>query len=169
MGRGRGRFPVRPQFRPAPPRRRDRRLREEEQATCDALRAEYDALEAEYAGADELPEEVDARLGEIEAALEAFESRPAIYDPADIARAGAFVSINPDGGLRVERGYVRPEDEAPAEPAGDVHGPGERTRASDPARVGSNRHRPPASAIPRPNRPRKKTASSRCRIGSSPS
>ena len=38
-----------------------------------------------------------------------------IYDPADIARAGAFVSISNDGGLRIERGYVKREDEVPAE------------------------------------------------------
>ncbi|MFG1280413.1 DNA-binding protein, partial [Xanthobacter autotrophicus] len=30
-------------------------------------------------------------------------------------RAGAFVSIGPEGRLRIERGYVRPEDELPVE------------------------------------------------------
>ena len=45
----------------------------EEQATIDALNAEHDRLEAEYQDADELPDEVDQRLGEIEAALMAFE------------------------------------------------------------------------------------------------
>ena len=85
----------------------------EEQATLAALKAEYDKLEAEYANAEELPDEIDQRLGEIEAALEAFEQRPAIYLPADIARAGVFVSIDADGDLCVERGYVRPEDETP--------------------------------------------------------
>jgi ParB family transcriptional regulator, chromosome partitioning protein len=33
----------------------------------------------------------------------------------DIARAGAFISIDGGGHLRVERGFVRPEDEAPVE------------------------------------------------------
>ena len=42
--------------------------------------------------------------------------RPVIYDPAEIARAGVFVSIDSDGDLRIERGYVRPEDEPPVEP-----------------------------------------------------
>lgn len=83
----------------------------EEQATIDALNAEHDRLEAEYQDADELPEEVDQRLGEIEAALLAFEERPMIYDPADIARAGVFISIDSDGRLSVDRGYVRPEHE----------------------------------------------------------
>jgi ParB family transcriptional regulator, chromosome partitioning protein len=66
----------------------------EEQTTKDALNAEHDKLEAEYQDADELPDEVDQRLGEIEAALLAFEDRAMIYDPADVARAGVFISID---------------------------------------------------------------------------
>ncbi len=50
--------------------------------------------------ADELPDEVDARLGEIETALAAFDDRPVSYDPAEIARAGVFVSIDADGSSR---------------------------------------------------------------------
>jgi len=87
----------------------------EEQATTEALQAEQGKLEAEYQDADELPDEVDVRLGEIEEALAALEDRPYIYDPADIVRAGAFVSIDSDGALLVDRGYVRPEDEVPVE------------------------------------------------------
>src|SRR6202040_3706463 len=52
-------------------------------------------------------------LGEIETALDTFENRPMIYDAAEIARAGAFVSLEQDGRLRIERGFVRKEDEAP--------------------------------------------------------
>jgi ParB family chromosome partitioning protein len=88
-------------------------LTDEERATREALRSEFDQLEAQYQDADELPEEVDQRLGEIETALEAFEARPHIFDPADIALAGVFVSVDHDGQLLVDRGYVRPEDEAP--------------------------------------------------------
>lgn len=94
-------------------------LTEEERATREALRAEYDRIEEEYSEADELPDEVDQRLGEIEQALEAFERRPVTYDPAEIRIAGAFVSLDSDGSLLVERGYVRPEDEAPLESGGD--------------------------------------------------
>jgi ParB family chromosome partitioning protein len=86
----------------------------EEQATIDALNAEQTKLELDYQDADELPDEVDQRLGEIEAALTAFEDRSVVYDPADIVRAGVFVSIDSEGRLSVDRGYVRPEDEAPA-------------------------------------------------------
>ncbi len=89
----------------------------EEQATIDALQAEQAKLEAEYQDADELPDEVDVRLGEIEEALSAFDNRPHNYDPVEIARAGAFVSIDGDGALLVDRGFVRPEDEAPVDGA----------------------------------------------------
>jgi ParB family chromosome partitioning protein len=91
-------------------------LTEEEIAGLAALEAERDALEAEYGAADELPEEVDRRLEEIEVALAPFEDPPVRFDPAEIARAGIFVSIDAEGALRVERGFVRPEDEAPVEP-----------------------------------------------------
>ena len=95
-------------------------LSDEEQASRTALRSEYDQIEAQYGEADELPDEVDQRLGEIEQALGQFENRPMIYEPAEIARAGAFVSIDRDGDLVVDRGYVRPEDEAPATVDGDA-------------------------------------------------
>jgi ParB family transcriptional regulator, chromosome partitioning protein len=104
-------------------------LTDQERGTYDALKAEYDRLEQEYADADELPAEVDQRLGEIETALETLDERPVAYDPAEIARAGVFVSIDADGDLRIERGYVRPEDEAPVEP---VDSRGGDTRAASP-------------------------------------
>lgn len=88
-------------------------LTEEEQATIEALNAEYAKLEAEYEGADELPDEVDQRLGEIETALANFDGRPEHFDPGDIAIAGVFVSIDADGSLGVDRGFVRPEDVPP--------------------------------------------------------
>jgi ParB family chromosome partitioning protein len=91
-------------------------LTDEETATRNALEAELDGLEQQYAEVDEVPEEVDRRLGEIETALEALNDRPFVYNLAEIAHAGAFVSIDRDGELRIERGYVRPEDEPPVEP-----------------------------------------------------
>ena len=91
-------------------------MTEDEVAARDVLKAEFDKLEESYAEADEIPEDIDQRLGEIETALAAFEQRPVLYDAAEVARAGAFVSIDTSGALRVERGYVRPEDEAPVSP-----------------------------------------------------
>ncbi len=97
-------------------------LTEDEQARLDAARAEYDRLEDRYADADELPQEVERRLGELEGELEGFEDRPLIYDEAGRTRAGVLVSIDVDGSLRVERGYVRPEDELPRGGADTVEG-----------------------------------------------
>ncbi|KUO51843.1 MAG: DNA-binding protein [Sphingomonadales bacterium BRH_c42] len=85
-------------------------LSAEEQATIEALTAEQARLEAEYQDADELPDEIDERMGEIETALAAFDDRPEHFDPADIAIAGVFVSIDANGSLSVDRGFVRPED-----------------------------------------------------------
>lgn len=99
-------------------------LSETEQATRDALQKEYDDLETQYGEADELPEEVDRRLGEIEEAVEKLEDRPTVYDPADIARAGVFISIDRDGDLIVDRGYVRREDEAPQPVEGETRNGG---------------------------------------------
>ncbi|QEN84809.1 ParB/RepB/Spo0J family partition protein [Labrys sp. KNU-23] len=86
---------------------------EEDQAARDTLQAEYNRLSDEYDGVEELPDSVDRRFGELEAAMEALDNRPVSFEPAEIAIAGAFVSIYADGSLLVDRGYVRPEDEVP--------------------------------------------------------
>ena len=91
-------------------------LSEEDQARLDALREELEQIELAHAETGEdLPEEVDQRLSELEAAIEALEHRPGTFAPEDVARAGAYVSLGYDGRVRIERGYVRPEDEPPAE------------------------------------------------------
>lgn len=106
-------------------------LTAEEEASRDALQAGFDRLSEEYQDADELPDEVDERLSELETLIEGFDNRPVVFDAAEIARAGAFVSIGADGQLRVERGYVRPEDELAAEPAfEDAEGDAERAIAA---------------------------------------
>lgn len=89
-------------------------LTEGERMTLDALNAEYAKIELDHQDADELPDEIDQRLSEIEAARSVLESRPLVYEPAEVARAGVFVSIDNEGHLSIGRGYVRPEDEAPA-------------------------------------------------------
>lgn len=115
-------------------------MTDEDRAKRQALRDEQDRLEAEHAEADELPDEVDARLGEIEEALEAFENRPLQYDAREIAYAGVFISIRHDGKLAVERGFMRPEDEATEEcESGDASGErddvGDTANPADPRTV----------------------------------
>ncbi|OHC53289.1 ParB/RepB/Spo0J family partition protein (plasmid) [Cereibacter azotoformans] len=95
-------------------------LTDEDSAAHATLLAEYRALEEEYSGQDEYPEEIDARLGQLETAMEELEQRPLIYDPAEVGRAGVFVTLDREGALAVYRGYVRPEDE-----------PGEETAVQD--------------------------------------
>ncbi len=92
-------------------------LTEEETVARDALQVELDQLEAKYAEADEIPEEVDQRFGELETTLAAFEERQVVYEPEEVARAGVFISIDSAGVLLVERGFVRSEDEPPVENA----------------------------------------------------
>ena len=91
-------------------------ITDEEQATRVALQAELDRLTEQYDNADELPDEIDQRLGEIEVAIEALDNRPMRFEQTEIAIAGAIITIDSDGSLIAHRGYVRPEDEAPIEP-----------------------------------------------------
>jgi ParB family transcriptional regulator, chromosome partitioning protein len=90
-------------------------LSAEDQAALDAAQ--------QHESDEELPDEVDARFGELEAEIERLEAKRQAYDPADIARCGAFVILNHDGTVRIERGFVRAEDEKPE--THDVSGEGE--------------------------------------------
>ena len=83
----------------------------EEEAKLAALNAEADDLEEKWANEDCIPDEVNERLEAIDQEIGALVDRPVSFDPADMARAGAFMSIEVDGSLRIERGYIRPEDE----------------------------------------------------------
>jgi ParB family chromosome partitioning protein len=97
----------------------ERPMTEEETATVTALQAEMEKIEETYEDAPEYPDDVAERLNEIDEALAEINERPPVYDVADIARAGAFVSIDGSGELQVQRGYVRREDEPPVPVAVD--------------------------------------------------
>ncbi|TKV70721.1 ParB/RepB/Spo0J family partition protein [Rhizobium sp. AU243] len=102
---------------------------EEELARHDALKADYDRLDAEYAEVDVQSDETEARLDELGNELDAINDRPYVFDPQEVARGGAFVSLAANGELKIERGFVRPEDEPAAEPengdAGNNQGDGD--------------------------------------------
>ena len=91
----------------------------EGEARLEALREEADRLEDQWSGADDIPDEVTARVNAIDVEIAAIVSPPLVYDSVEVARAGAFVSIDVDGSLYVERGFVRPEDEPAEEPVDD--------------------------------------------------
>ncbi len=108
-------------------------LTDEQQARLDALVEEYDAIGEEYRDGCDLPDAVDARLTEIDVELTTLNCRPTIYEPDEQARAGVFVSLAHDGRLRIDRGYVRPEDEPLAEDADAPVGAEAAEHASGPA------------------------------------
>ncbi len=103
----------------------------EEQAERDVCQATFDELTEQYADYDELPEEIDAQLGDLEQKLDMLDARPIRFEPDDVARAGAFISIANNGELRIERGYVRPEDELPVADAEETLGADDTTTSGD--------------------------------------
>jgi ParB family chromosome partitioning protein len=103
-------------------------LSAEDQTALKAAQAEFDRLTEQHQTAEELTEEVDARFGELEPEIERLEAKRQAYDPDDIARGGAFVILNHDGTVRIERGFIRAGDEKPkaeTEVTGDSSEPGE--------------------------------------------
>ena len=91
-------------------------LTDEEEARRTTLSERHDKVLTEHGSDDELPEEVAAELDGIEAELFALDARERRYRPEDVGIAGAVVTLAGDGTVRVERGYVRPEDEPRPEP-----------------------------------------------------
>jgi ParB family chromosome partitioning protein len=101
----------------------------DEQRRTDLV-ARYDALaEAHDQSSDDLPEEAVAELASIEADLAALAARTQVWREEDVAIAGVTITLAVDGSLRVERGFVRPEDE---DEAGET-GTGDGTAAVPPA------------------------------------
>ena len=88
-------------------------LSAEDQAALDAAQAEFNSLTDRHETDEELADEVDARFAELEAEIERLEAKRQAYDPDHIARGGAFVILNHDGTVRIERGFIRTEDEKP--------------------------------------------------------
>ena len=94
-------------------------MTEAEQARFVALQGESDEIEAQWADEHDVPQDVYDRLDAINAEIGKLADRPLVFEPADVAIAGVFVSIERDGSLCVERGYIRPEDEQAADPVPD--------------------------------------------------
>ncbi|MGN8024341.1 ParB/RepB/Spo0J family partition protein [Phyllobacterium sp. 22229] len=95
-------------------------LTQEESASRAALQAELDGLEDIYACADSLPADISERFDAIGMALVELDDRPVLFNPDETGHAGAFVSIDGSGKVRVERGYVRPDDETLVEADADL-------------------------------------------------
>ena len=91
-----------------------RRLESTEGVLPEKLQAEYDRISAELKQLEgkKNPSEADDQRAEdiTERLYELDYERPEIFTPEQIAIAGAFIEIEPDGTLDIMRGYVRPED-----------------------------------------------------------
>ena len=79
------------------------------------LEAEAAALTEQWADVEPPPPEVAARFEAIDAELEAFGDDYG-HTPEEKARAGVMVVLLPYGETRIDRGFVRPEDEVTPEP-----------------------------------------------------
>ncbi|MFG1351910.1 ParB/RepB/Spo0J family partition protein [Xanthobacter autotrophicus] len=88
-------------------------LSEDDEAAYVAAQGEYDALTEQYDSAEELPDDVVQRFGELEAEIERIDALRHAYDADEIARGGVFVILSHDGEARIERGFIRAEDEKP--------------------------------------------------------
>ena len=86
------------------------------------LQSRYDAL-CEKHQHEDMPTKAADQLERIEAAIEALHKEE--YKARDVALAGAFVTLSGDGSVRIERGYVRAEDEpkSKAKPADQKNHP----------------------------------------------
>jgi ParB family chromosome partitioning protein len=103
-------------------------LTEAEQTTLDALEASLEALSVQHDG--EISDEIAAEFDRLEAEIEALKGREH-YEPDIMARSGAFVSLGFDGVIRIERGFVRAEDEI-ARPSEDEPEAGESPESLSP-------------------------------------
>ncbi|RUW71186.1 chromosome partitioning protein ParB, partial [Mesorhizobium sp. M2A.F.Ca.ET.067.02.1.1] len=88
-------------------------LSEEDKAAYATTSDEFNRLTEEWNSAEELPEEVDQRFGELEAEIERIDALRRAYDPDIVSRGGVFVVLSHDGTARIERGFIRAEDERP--------------------------------------------------------
>ncbi|GEC16334.1 ParB/RepB/Spo0J family partition protein [Nitrobacter winogradskyi] len=91
-------------------------LSDEDEARLEALSAEYDELAEGYSSYDEMPEDTAAKLEAVSDEIDTISAKCSAYDANVIAHGGAFVVLHHDGSVRVERGFVRAEDEALADP-----------------------------------------------------
>jgi ParB family chromosome partitioning protein len=81
-------------------------LTADEQKNLDSLQVEYASLDE---NGDE-SEEASERMSELDKLISEIEDRDGVWTPEQLAIAGAVVFIGHDGKVRVEYGFVKPED-----------------------------------------------------------
>jgi ParB family chromosome partitioning protein len=98
---------------------------DDEQREMDALTAQQDelaekfeALSEDDENAYEEGERLETEIDRVNAAIIALESRAETWDAQQMAEAGAFVMVGPQGELIIERGLVRRENSAALDAVG---------------------------------------------------
>jgi ParB family chromosome partitioning protein len=81
-------------------------LTADEQAKLDSLQAEYAALDDNGEESDESSE----RMSELDRQISEIEDRDGVWTPEQLGIAGAVVFLGHDGKVRIEHGFVKPED-----------------------------------------------------------
>ncbi|TRC89079.1 ParB/RepB/Spo0J family partition protein [Mesorhizobium sp. WSM4303] len=116
-------------------------LSEEDEAAYQTAFETFNQLTEQWRSAEELPDDVDQRFGELEAEIERIDAMRHAYDPEVVERGGLFVMLSHDGTARIERGFIRADDEFPVPEGSDeghtINGDGEIIEAdasSDPDR-----------------------------------
>ncbi|KKX29423.1 ParB/Srx family N-terminal domain-containing protein [Rhizobium sp. LC145] len=99
-------------------------LSDEDEAAYIAAQEEHERLAEVLGSVDEYAPDDETRFMELEAEMKRLDSMRDAYEPDALARGGVFVSLNHDGTARIERGFIRPEDEVP-EPEDDGNADGE--------------------------------------------
>ena len=102
-------------------------LSDEDEARLEALSIQHDELAEGYSSYDEMPEDLAARLEVVSDEIDAISAKRSAYDANVIAHGGAFVVLHHDGTVRIERGFVRAEDEALADPQPEPEAEGDPT------------------------------------------
>jgi ParB family chromosome partitioning protein len=127
---------------------------DDEQREMDALTAQQDelaekfeALSEDDENACEQAERLEAEIDRVNAALISLESNVLIWDAQQMAEAGAFVMVSPQGELIIERGLVRRENSAALNAVGaTVTGTPETERTSGETEESGAKEKPVHSA-----------------------
>jgi ParB family chromosome partitioning protein len=97
-------------------------LSAEDETRRSELAARHDEIAEQHNGSgDDLPEDLVAELDRTEAELAELEAREEAWQSKDVAIGGVILTIAVDGSLRIERGFVRAEDEPKSDPLTTDH------------------------------------------------
>ncbi|CAN5376908.1 hypothetical protein BH09PSE3_BH09PSE3_26150 [soil metagenome] len=100
-------------------------LSDDDEARLQEAAEEHDALIEGYDSYESMPKDERDKAEALLAEIDTIGAKRSAYDAAIIERGGVFVSLGSEGTVKIERGFVRAEDEPQPEPeTGDQNGDG---------------------------------------------